>query len=471
MPIAMPLGLLFSLMFGVLIWVLPVSKVLLALAGVASIVTVVRRPVWGLLLFCFMATFIPYSTIQIGIRTTVSEALIMLTWGSYLLQSVLSGQAPVPQMLRAERWLVALMLFSAFPFLVGQVSIPLEGNGPINWIRWLFNLSVLFLVPRLLTDPKTLEQVIVAILAGTLLLLMLSIPVYMINHSATAITPILATLGYGGIDVLGESLQSLSSRMGSPWLHPNVAGGALAMILPVAFCLGMTRSGAARSLALMVAIVGAVGLLLTGSRGALLSLAAVMLWMARRRIPHLGRLLVGGAVAGVALLMFYPPLQDRLIGLFSDDDASTAIRFLEYSHFPDAMAAFPFGIGFKVDPPVPGYTEFGISNLWLNFVYKTGVPGMLLFTGATLAWWKYVRPASGAIVLTPDNAIGTGCMIGVMAALCSGLFDHYFSFTNVLTALFWLFVGISLHETRRMRSEAAGRCARTTASAEQGTSP
>lgn len=469
MPMAMPVGLLFSLMFGVLIWLLPVSKVLLVLAGVASIVTVVRRPVRGLLLFCFIGTFIPYSTVQIGIRTTVSEALIMLTWGSYLLQSMYFEQAPVPKMLRAERWLVALMLFSAFPFLVGQVSVPIEGNGPINWVRWLFNLSVLFLVPRLLTERKTLDHLIMAIMAGTLLLLLLSIPIFMVNKTATAITPILATLGYGGIDVLGDSLLALADRMGSPWMHPNVAGGALAMILPVAFCFGITRSGGPRSLALMVASVGSVGLLLTGSRGALLSLVAVMLWMARRRIPHLGRLLVAGGLAAVALLMFYPPLQDRLMSLFSDDDTSTAIRFLEYTHFPDAVATFPFGIGFKVDPPVQGYTEFGISNLWLNFVYKMGLPGMVLFIGATMSWWKYVRPASGTLELTHDNAIGVGCMIGVMAALFSGLFDHYFSFTSVLVALFWLFVGISLHETRRIRAAVPGPIKPSTAPAVQGT--
>ena len=455
MPIALPVGLLLSLMFGVLIWVLPVSKVLLALVGLASLVTVIRHPVRGLLLFCFLGAFLPYSTVQIGIRTTVSEALIMLTWGGYLLQSMFQDQARAPKMLRPERWVVALMLFSAFPFLVGQVSIPLQGNGPINWIRWLFNLSVLFLVPRLLTDPRDLDRVVTAVLGGTLLLLMLSIPVYMIHRSATEITPILATLGYGGIDVLSDSLLSLASRMGTPWMHPNVAGGAFAMIVPLAFCFGMTRSGLGRSLGLSVAAIGAVGLLLTGSRGALVSLVAVMLWMARHRIPHLGRLLIGGAVAGVALLMFYPPLQDRLMGLFSHDDTSTAIRFLEYSHFPDAVATFPFGIGFKVDPPVQGYTEYGISNLWLNFVYKMGLPGMLLFMGATFSWWKYVRPAGRPVVLTRDNAIGLGCMIGVMAALFSGLFDHYFSFTNVLVALFWLFVGISLHETRRVRTAAA----------------
>ncbi|MBI6765216.1 O-antigen ligase family protein [Pseudomonas syringae] len=454
MPMALPLGLLFSLLFGVMIWMLPAPFVVAAAIGIVAVATIMRRPVRGLLLFCLIGTFLPYSTVQIGIRTTVSEALIMLTWASYLLQAVFQERQRVPHMLRPERLLVALMLFSAFPFLVGQLTVVAEGNGPINWIRWLFNLSILFLVPRLLTDLKTLENAVIALLGGTLLLLLLSIGVYVTKGSATAIIPILGSLGYSGADILSQSLLSLASRMGSPWMHPNVAGGALAMLLPLAFCFGMTRSGAARKLGLTVAALGAVGLLLTGSRGALLSLIAMMLLMARRRIPHLGRLLMGGLVAGIVLLMFYPPLQDRLMGLFSDDDASTAIRFLEYSHFPDAVATFPFGIGFKTDPPVLGYTEFGISNLWLNYIYKIGIPGMLLFIAITVSWWKEVRPGSGRIVLTRDNGIALGCTTGVLAALFSGLFDHYFSFTSVLVAFFWLFVGISLYETRRLRASA-----------------
>ncbi|MBX8491360.1 O-antigen ligase family protein [Pseudomonas lijiangensis] len=469
MPVAMPLGLFFGLAFGVMIWLLPASKVLLVAVGTASIITVIRQPIRGLLLFCVIGAFIPYSTIQIGIRTTVSEALIMLTWASYLLQAMFFEQHRVPKMMRTERLLLALMLFSAFPFLIGQLTIVSDGNGPINWVRWLFNLSILFLVPRLLHDGKTLEHVIIAILTGTLMMLLLSIPTYVINGSASAITPILAIMGYGGLDVLSESLLSLSSRMGSPWLHPNVAGGAFAMILPIAFCFGITRSGGPRSLGLLVAALGAIGLLLTGSRGALVSLMAVMLWMARRRLPYLGRLLVGGGIGGVLLLMFYPPLQDRLMGLFSNDDTSTAIRFLEYTHFPQAMALFPFGIGFKIDPPVPGYTQFGISNLWLNFIYKMGIPGMLLFIAVTVSWWKEVRPASGKITLTPDNAIGLGCTVGVLSALFSGLFDHYFSFTSVLVALFWLFVGISLHEAKRLRTKAAPPLKSPAASTDLGT--
>ncbi|MCF5716030.1 O-antigen ligase domain-containing protein, partial [Pseudomonas tremae] len=283
MPLAMPLGLLISLLFGVMIWLLPIPLVLMAVLGIAAVATVMRRPVLGLLLFGFIGTFLPYSTVQIGIRTTVSEGLVMLTWVSYLLQGVFfQEQDKVPPMLRTERLLVALMLFSAFPFLVGQLTVVAEGNGPINWVRWLFNLSILFLVPRLLTDLKTLESLVIALLGGTLLLLLMSISIYVSKGSGTAIIPILGSLGYSGADTLNDSLQSFATRMGSPWMHPNVAGGALAMLLPLAFCFGMTRSGMARKLGLAVAVLGVVGLLLTGSRGALVSLLAVMLWMVRR---------------------------------------------------------------------------------------------------------------------------------------------------------------------------------------------
>ncbi len=455
MPMAAPVGLLFALLFGVLSLLLSPLKVVAAMIGVVAIATVVRRPMRGLLLFGVLAAFLPYSTVNVGFRTTISEALLMLVWAAYLAHRMFSNTAPLQPLLRTERWLIALMLYSALPFIIGQLTIAALGNGPINWIRWLFNLSTLFLVPRMLDTQRAREHMIHAVLLGTLLLLLLSIPVFLIHRNAQAIIPVLTGLGYGGIDVLAESLTSLADRMGSPWMHPNVAGGAMALVVPLAFCIGMTRSGWPKSLGLAVAVMGTLGLLLTGSRGALISLVLVMMWMARKRVPLIGRVLMGGMVGGALLLMFYPPLQERLFSLFTNDDASTAIRFLEYTHFPDAVAMFPMGIGFKIDPPVPGATLFGISNLWLNFIYKLGLPGMLLFTAVIGSWWRETRPEHGFIHLNHDNALWLGTTTGLLAALASGLFDHYFSFTSVLIALFWLMLGINLHEAIRLKTEAA----------------
>ena len=454
MPLAMPIGVLIALMFGVLVWVLPALKVTAALIGIAAMVTIIRRPLRGLLLFGVLATFLPYATVQIGIRTTVSEALLMLVWASLLAHRLFALYNPPLNLMRTERWLIALMLFSALPFVVGQLTVNAEGNGPINWVRWLFNLSPLFLVPRLLGDEKSREQMTIAMLLGTLLLLLLSIPVYLKNGNSTAIISIIGGLGYSNLDTLNEGLSGFSTRMGTPWTHPNIAGGAMAMLLPLAFCIGVTRRGAVRTLGLAVAVLAAAGLLFTGSRGALLSLLVVMCWMARKRVPYVGRMLMAAVFLGALLLMFYPPLQERLLGLFSSNDASTAVRFDEYSHFPDAVKMFPLGIGFKVDPPVLGTGLWGISNLWLNYIYKLGIPGMLLFIAVTVSWWKEARLNGNAVILNRDTALWLGTRAGVMSALLSGFFDHYFSFTTVLIALFWLLLGLNLHEARRLQSKA-----------------
>ena len=83
------------------------------------------------------------------------------------------------------------------------------------------------------------------------------------------------------------------------------------------------------------------------------------------------------------------------------------------------------------------------------------LPGMLLFIGVVVSWWRAVRPQQRTLVLSADNAIWFGTTVGILAALVSGLFDHYFSFTQVLIALFWLMLGLSLHEAKRLKHNAS----------------
>ncbi len=454
MPLAFPLALIFSVTFGVLAWLLPAPKVMAVMVGIAAIVTVIRRPLWGLLLFAVLATFLPYTTVNVGIRTTVSEALLMLVWASVMAQHLFGQMHRAPKMLHTERMMIAFMLFTAVPFVVGQIAIDAAGNGPINWVRWLFNLSAMFLVPRLLDTAHKREQLVIGLLLGTLFLLLLSIPVYLKDRTPDTLTSILGKLGYGSIDQLSEGLAGLSSRMASPWTHPNITGGAMALLVPVAACFGLTRTGWPKALGVAVALLGLFGLLLTGSRGALVSLVLVLMWLASKRLPYTGRALMVSLVGAALLLMFYPPLQDRVLDLFSSNDASTSVRFDEYANFPRAMERYPLGIGFKVDPPVPGTDLWGISNLYLNYVYKLGVIGLVMFLVVIRSWWKATRPTTRALVLTHDNALWLGTTIGLLASLVSGLFDHYFSFTMVLIALFWLLLGLNLHEAQRLRANA-----------------
>ncbi|WP_043310098.1 O-antigen ligase [Pseudomonas sp. ML96] len=457
MNIGLPIAVLLGTLFGGLLWVLPISKLVILLAGVTLALTLMRKPLWGLLLFAVLATSIPYTTVQVGIRTTVSEAVLALTWVAVLWQAFLGRNRGLLQWHPLERSLAILMAYSAIPFVVGMLIIHAEGNGPVNWVRWLMNLSLLFLVPLLLRTERDRDQLVVALLLGNLAMLCLSIFIFLKDRDANTMIPILTDLKYAHPEAVKDIFSANYQRMASPWVHPNLTGGILALMVPLALLYGWTREGWRRLLGLSVAILGCAGLLFSISRGAIVALVLVLFWLSYKRVPYSGRIIGLGAAFGAALVMFYPPLQERLLSMFSASNASTEIRFEEYAMFPEAMARYPLGIGFKIDPPVPDSGLLGISNLWLNFIYKIGLPGMALFVLVTLRWWREVRPLASITQITKENALWLGSLAGVMAALLTGIFDHYYSFTFVIIALFWLLAGLALQQARLYPQQTTGR--------------
>jgi len=441
-------SLLLGLVFGGLLLALSPIKVMLVVAGVAVALTLIRFPLWGLLIFAVLATSIPYTTLQLGIRTTVSEAVLGLTWVGVFWQSFIGKTRGFMLWRPTERALMWLMLFSTIPFIWGMLLIHAAGNGPVNWVRWLMNLSMLFIVPLLLRTDADRDKVVVALLLGNLAMLLLSIFMFLKTRNAMSMIDILTDLKYAHPEAVKDIFSANYTRMASPWVHPNLTGGVLVLFIPLALFYGWTRSGWRRALGLAVAVLGCAGLLLSISRGAIVALALVLIWLAYKRVPNSGRIIGIGAAFAVALVMFYPPLQERLLTIFSTTNASTEIRFDDYARFPTAMATYPLGIGFKIDPPVPGSNLLGISNLWLNFIYNGGIPGRRQFITGPLVWWREVRPLGQVRKVTADNALWLGCICGGLAALLTGIFDHYISFTFVLIALFWLLMGMSLQQVR-----------------------
>jgi hypothetical protein len=281
----------------------------------------------------------------------------------------------------------------------------------------LLNLSTLFLAPLLLQDNDSRDKLIVALLLGTLAMLALSMVYFLRDRDANFFIPVLEKLHYAHPEAVRDIFSANYKRLASPWVHPNLTGGILVLIMPLAFFYALSQAGWRRLLGAAVALLGAAGLLFSISRGAIVSLFLVMLWLGSRRVPQVGRILMVTLALGVALVLFYPPLQERLSTIFSSSNASTTVRFDEYRHFPEAMRRFPLGIGFKVDPPPPDTGLIGISNLWLNYIYKIGLPGMLLFVAVTLAWWRETRPRGYLDKLGPEQALWLGSWSGLVAAL------------------------------------------------------
>jgi hypothetical protein len=426
LPVIAPL--LAGLLFGALMLLGGPPIVVAGVVGIAAVVTILSRPFWGLLLFCVIAPFVPWTTVTIGIRVTLSEALLALTWAGVAWQWLM-GRLPPLHKGPTERAMLWLMAWSV--------------------VRWLLNASTLFLVPLLARTPAQRQRMMDGLVIGFAAMVALSLGLFIKTPDARAMIPVLSSLHYAHPEALQDIFSAMSNRMASPWVHPNSTGGALLLGVPLAMFYGLTQTGWRRALCLFVALGGAAGIVFSGSRGALLCMGALVIWLAYRRVPAAGRTLLIGSLLSATMLIAYPPAQERLASLFKgSEDASTSVRFDEYRNFHRAVERYPLGMGFKIDTPPTGSGLFGISNLWLNYWYKLGLPGMLLFIAVTVAWWKEVRQLGDLSRMNTHNALRVGSVGAMLAALLTGFIDHYFSFTQVLLALFWLTMAISLQQSR-----------------------
>ncbi|WP_052162468.1 O-antigen ligase [Aquabacterium sp. NJ1] len=442
------LPVLAGLLFGSLMLLGGPPALVGALVAVLTVVAILTRPVRGLLLFCLIAPFVPWTTVTIGIRMTVSEALLALTWAGVFTQWLM-GRLPSWKAGPTERRMLWLMAWSIVPLVAGQYMVHEEGNGPVNWVRWLLNVSTLLLVPILTPTPALRQRMMDCLVIGFTAMLALSLGVFIKSPDARTMIPVLASLHYAHPEALMDIFSSMYNRMASPWVHPNSTGGVLLLGVPLAAFYGVSQTGWRRALSLFVALAGSAGIVFSGSRGALLCLAALVVWLAWRRVPMAGRALLIGTLLAATMLVAYPPARERLVSLTQgSQDASTSVRFDEYRNFHRAVERYPLGLGFKVETPATGGGVYGISNLWLNYWYKLGLPGMLFFIALTVAWWREVRLTGDLSKMKADQALHVGSVGAMLAALLTGFIDHYFSFTQVLIALFWLTMAISLQASR-----------------------
>ena len=236
----------------------------------------------------------------------------------------------------------------------------------------------------------------------------------------------------------------LSPRLLRPFWNPkgfnaNIAGGALAMLLPVPVAyLFFGRRPLVRLGALLGTVVLTLVLVFTQSRGAMVALGAGVAVMLVARSRRWLIMLVLLAVVGVLALQFVG--LDSLLASVSYTTAESAVNSVQgrrelWSRGWKMLGNFPFtGVGFgmvvKVMPwlyptfliPNDAPAEH-VHNLYLDLGAQMGVPGLI----ATLAFllglfyhsWLAAQRARGS-GLEPLG-LGTVGVVGVFSV--HGLFD------------------------------------------------
>src|SRR3990167_2012814 len=136
-----------------------------ALAGLISLALflfIAQRPERGVILASFFLPFERLGSLEFsGLTVRVSQLLIIVTFFSWLANGLLRKKIQLPR--NELFWFITVFLSVNFLSLLNAVNLK---RSLIVFFYTVFTLSVVLIVPLIIRNKKTMEQVIRALLAG-----------------------------------------------------------------------------------------------------------------------------------------------------------------------------------------------------------------------------------------------------------------------------------------------------------------
>jgi probable O-glycosylation ligase (exosortase A-associated) len=292
---------------------------------------------------------------------------------AHLLQS-LAGQQQTTPFFPEVGIAIALVCWSAITL---PVSYWPGGSMEVLTDHFLKAIAFFWLIGAVVTTTSRLR-----VLAWAFVICAIPLAITGVQHYASGI--VMSTTQVGLVRVKGYV--GGSGLVG----NPNDLALMLNLIIPIAMALFLSaRSPAARTLALVAALLSAVAVVLTFSRAGFLTLAATsilfVLWMLRHRHPGVAAVIL---VAGLSAIPFLPEgYMDRLstiTDIEADQTGSATGRWRDYQVALGVVASNPIlGAGIGQDVLAMndsrGNDWVSVHNAFLEYAVDLGLPGLILF--------------------------------------------------------------------------------------------
>ncbi len=246
--------------------------------------------------------------------------------------------------------------------------------------------------------------------------------------------PFLPSAGYH----IGEGAMTIV-RPPSTLGHADYFAGYLLYVVFLGAALIATEAEAAwKALGAAAMVAGSAAIVLSGTRGALLGLAAgaVSLWIWKR--PRFTRRhpAIAAGLCGMALVFYFSPagLKLRARSHWESEDLRGGARLwlwrdslrmashrLPIGYGPETFGAeFPRYQSVELSRAFPDFYHESPHNIFLDALVSQGVPGLGLLAGfATLAWFAARR------AFTRGNRIAPYLAAALAAGLTAGLFVSF----------------------------------------------
>ena len=460
------LGVLVALAGGFFVAALGGPIALGALLGLIVLVLILRRIEVGYAALVAVICLMPFAALPVNFafKPTFLDLVLIAMFGVWLLERAtgkLGGFVNTPLTFPV----LAFLAVALATFVVGLGNAPMTQTVARHFAEVILSILLFFLITDTVRDLPRLNFVTRLLIIGGALAAVLAIVLYLLpDQTSMDLLSRLSVFNYpAGPGVLRYIRDDplLPQRATGTSIDPNALGGLMIMLL----VLTVPQLFAASPLLKRVWIISAVllmglALLLSFSRGSFVGagLALIAIGVLRYR-----KVLALGIVA-LALILILPQTQGYVTHFFDglqvlDDaaasDLSTQMRVGEYTDALILIQRYPvLGVGFTGTPDIDIYLK--VANLYLMMTAEMGVVGLSVFLVIMavlfISGWRVRRAARQLPELEP---LWWGFHGALLAALISGLFDHYFfnlDFHHAVT-LFWLYVGLAAVSTRLIKTQ------------------
>lgn len=329
-------------------------------------------------------------------------------------------------------------VFLACAFFSG-FSSPAPAFSLMNWaFQPLMYAAIYLLILSLLSSVREKEKALYAFLAGAI-----CVAAYGFIQYANVAGMAADMTAQSWVDP--ERFPLLRRRMYSTLENPNLLGAYAVMIISILTAFFLRERQKKRKWAFAVILfVLLLCLALTYSRGAWLSLAAIVLGLTLFYDKRFGFLFF---LIPLVLLFYHGQMVERFLSLFSGEDTSVGLRFALWESTITMIEEHPLlGVGWgSYYLAYPDYNFFiqdehvlifHAHNMYLNMLAEVGIIGgaafLLTFFEQGFLCWKLYRGKASLFTRT----MGLGGLLMVMAIAVIGMSDHVL-FGRSISFCFW----------------------------------
>ncbi len=448
---------------------LPVKIILGTVGGIVLFAVIYKNPFIGIVLFLVFNLTLPQAGPSLalglqmgvvgetrGLHFNIHEiimAMVLVAWliRVFLKQSSWRESSPL---------IIPILLYVLTSILACFVGILNGGSyllAAFRFIRTTFFAYIFFVFLNNIKTRKQIQHVVVVFMICATLVALFGLVQKVLGQAWTEnfAQRVFAKLGYPEeVNYVAGESEGQAYRVNSSFLHPNVLGAYLVLVLPFFVSLFWCyRKGLHRLLLVTGLGIVVACLFFTGSRAAWIAAAMIALiycifgFFDKRMVLCLVTLIL---LVSIVVGIIYPPdfVKKRFVSLSAKEAAK--IRVYQYSLALDFFMEHPlFGLGMGMEGKrirVNNVTQMwaAVENAYLTYLVSHGLVGFSAFILLFIVYWIM-------LLLVRSNArsdpflkyYSEALFLGIVGIAVASLFGAWLLFGIGMVTMFWSVFGIA----------------------------